>query len=70
MSEMKPRFTTDPRAKYRTEPEKALTDAELRAIIADATHLKNKGARYVLLRRGNDGDIQSEMLMNHRDRVG
>lgn len=63
MSEMKPRFTTDPRAKYCTEPEKALTDAELRAIIADATHLKNKRVRYVLLRLGNSGNIESEKLV-------
>lgn len=62
MSELKPQFTTDPRAKYRSEPEKALTDTELRAIIADATLLKNKGVKYVILRCEN-GTIRSERLV-------
>lgn len=63
MIDKKPRFTTDPRAKYDVTLSEALSDAELRAIIADATHLKNKRVRYVLLRLGNSGNIESEKLV-------
>jgi len=63
MIDKKPRFTTDPRAKYDVTLSEALTDAELRAIIADATHLKNKGARYVILTLGHNGTIRSEKLV-------
>lgn len=60
MDEIKPRFTTDPHARYEV-PSEALTDAELRAIIADATHLKNRGVRYVILKLEN-GTVRSERL--------